>query len=815
MYLPNKISLWLCFLCILCNVTMSFAQNPSENTTNKYTISGYVKDKDTGESLIGANVIVLETKQGAVSNDYGYYSIRLSQGNYTLLVNFSGYLTDTITVQLNTDKQFNVNLRTPEAQLNTVVIEDARGNANVSSTEMGKEKLDMAQVKTMPALFGEVDVLRTIQLLPGVKTAGDGSNSFFVRGGNYDQNLITLDGATVYNASHLGGLFSVFNSDAVKDATLYKGAIPAYYGGRLSSVLDIRMNEGSDRKFGVKAGIGSLSSRLMVEGPIKKEKGGFLITARRSYADIFLALSSDSIAKKSTLYFYDLNAKAHYRLGEKDQIFVSGYIGRDVFELGDQFGLNWGNATATLRWNHLFTNRLFSNLTLLFSDFFYGFSINAGDNNFKASYESGIREAGAKINLDYFITPEIKVKFGGESSYLWFNSGEIKPVGENSVIRPLKTPTRYGLQTAVYANVEHKISSRLTLEYGFRYANFLQMGEGTKYRFDETKFDLVRTPIDSTVYSGGQVMQAYHSPEPRVAGTFRINEVNSVKASYTRTGQFIHVASNSNAGLPTDLWVPSTSIIKPEFCDQISAGYYRNLKDNMFEISVEGYYKWLHNQIEFRNDANIFLNKYIEGEFVIGKGWTYGAEFLLKKTKGKFTGWFGYTLSWSWRQFDNPYAKISNQEAFYARNDRRHDFSLVMNYKLNQRWTFAANWVFYSGLAFTAPTNKYTLDGRIIGQYTGRNNYRFPVYHRADLSATLYSKEKPNQRFKWNINFSVFNLYGRANPWSIQFDSDAVNGKAKKSTTIVNGQPQEVVTPVAVMTYLFSVVPSVTFNFEF
>lgn len=805
--------LWFsaCAFCFLKGAVVSEAQN-------KFNVSGYIKDSETGEALISAKVLVIQTQQGALTNEYGYYSLRLSEGKYSLVVNYSGYQLDTIVLDLNGNKEVNFNLQNQEAQLQTVVIEDSRGNANVSSTEMGKEKIDMAQVKTMPALFGEADVLRTIQLLPGVKTAGDGSSSFFVRGGNYDQNLITLDGATVYNATHLGGLFSVFNSDAVKDATLYKGAIPANYGGRLSSVLDIRMNEGSDRKWGVKAGIGSLSSRIMVEGPIKKEKGGFLITARRSYADIFLALSKDTALKKSKLYFYDVNMKAHYQLGDKNKLFASAYLGRDVFGLGDEFGMNWGNATATLRWNHLFNQRLFSNVMAFFSDFDYGFSINTGPSGFSASYSSGIRETGIKMNLDFFVRPEIKIKFGGESSYYLFFSGEIKPLEGNSqtngMIR-LKTPNRYAVQNAIYFNVEHKISTRFSLEYGFRMANFTQLGKGTAYKFDETNFEQTRVPIDSTLYSSAKVMKNYFSPEPRIAATFRINDQTSLKSSYTRTGQFIHVASNSNAGLPTDLWVPSTTIIPPQFCDQISAGIFRNLKDNMFEISLEGYYKWLHNQIEFRNDANVFLNKYVEGEFVIGKGWTYGAEFLIKKTKGKFNGWIGYTLSWSWRQFDNPNAKISNLEPFYARNDRRHDISVVLNYKISKRWTLAANWVYYTGLALTAPTNKYILDNRIISQYAGRNQYRMPVYHRMDFSATLNSKEKPEGKIKWNINFSLFNVYSRANPWAVKLDNDAVDGKAKKEVIMINGKPQEVVTPVAVMTYLFPIVPSVTFNMEF
>jgi outer membrane receptor protein involved in Fe transport len=626
--------------------------------------------------------------------------------------------------------------------------------------------------------------MKTLQLTPGVKGAGEGNAGFFVRGGGADQNLILLDEANVYNASHLLGFFSVFNSDAIKDVSLYKSGIPAEYGGRASSVMDVKMRDGNKKKFGMSGGIGLISSRLTVEAPIVKDKGSFIVSGRRSYADLFLKLSKDTSINQTQLFFYDLNAKANYRLGDKDRIFLSGYFGRDVLGINDAFGFNWGNATGTIRWNHLFSNKLFSNTSIAYSDFDYGFNVGSGEDGFGIS--SSINDINFKQDFDYFLNSNNKMKFGVNAIYHTFKPGELS--GGNSSFNPIVLDTRYGLEAAAYIQNDMKIGSRWSLMYGLRYSAFNLMGDGTAYEFDGNG-----VLTNSTEYSRGESIALHHGLEPRFSMSYILSENNSIKLGYNRNLQYLHRVTNSTTSSPTDIWVPSSNNVLPQLADQIAIGYYQNFNKNMFSFTGEVYYKALQNQIDYRTGASNFLNELIEGEFVYGKGRSYGLELQLQKKKGKFTGWLSYTLSRALRTFD----AIDNGREFSARQDRIHDISLVTMYNLTERVALSAAWIYYTGDAVTFPSGKYELNGTVIPYYTERNGYRMPDYHRLDLGATFYFKER--EKFEHNLNVSIYNAYNRENAYTITFQ-EAENDPTQTE---------------AVQTTLFKIIPSITYNFNF
>ena len=626
--------------------------------------------------------------------------------------------------------------------------------------------------------------MKTLQLTRGVKGAGEGNAGFFVRGGGADQNLILLDEANVYNASHLLGFFSVFNSDAIKDVSLYKSGIPAEYGGRASSVMDVKMRDGNKKKFGMSGGIGLISSRLTVEAPIVKDKGSFIVSGRRSYADLFLKLSKDTSINQTQLFFYDLNAKANYRLGDKDRIFLSGYFGRDVLGINDAFGFNWGNATGTIRWNHLFSNKLFSNTSIAYSDFDYGFNVGSGEDGFGIS--SSINDINFKQDFDYFLNSNNKMKFGVNAIYHTFKPGELS--GGNSSFNPIVLDTRYGLEAAAYIQNDMKIGSRWSLMYGLRYSAFNLMGDGTAYEFDGNG-----VLTNSTEYSRGESIALHHGLEPRFSMSYILSENNSIKLGYNRNLQYLHRVTNSTTSSPTDIWVPSSNNVLPQLADQIAIGYYQNFNKNMFSFTGEVYYKALQNQIDYRTGASNFLNELIEGEFVYGKGRSYGLELQLQKKKGKFTGWLSYTLSRALRTFD----AIDNGREFSARQDRIHDISLVTMYNLTERVALSAAWIYYTGDAVTFPSGKYELNGTVIPYYTERNGYRMPDYHRLDLGATFYFKER--EKFEHNLNVSIYNAYNRENAYTITFQ-EAENDPTQTE---------------AVQTTLFKIIPSITYNFNF
>jgi hypothetical protein len=756
-------------------------------SAQKFTISGTLKDATNGEDLYGGMIKVKElTNVGAISNAYGFFSLTLEKGTYTLIFRSTGFESKETVVELNKDIELKVELDIPKdvQNIEEVEVKAQKENENITGSGMDVTRLDPKDIETIPVLFGEKDIMKTLQLTPGVKGAGEGNAGFFVRGGGADQNLILLDEANVYNASHLLGFFSVFNSDAIKDVSLYKSGIPAEYGGRASSVMDVKMRDGNKKKFGMSGGIGLISSRLTVEAPIVKDKGSFIVSGRRSYADLFLKLSKDTSINQTQLFFYDLNAKANYRLGDKDRIFLSGYFGRDVLGINDAFGFNWGNATGTIRWNHLFSNKLFSNTSIAYSDFDYGFNVGSGEDGFGIS--SSINDINFKQDFDYFLNSNNKMKFGVNAIYHTFKPGELS--GGNSSFNPIVLDTRYGLEAAAYIQNDMKIGSRWSLMCGLRYSAFNLMGDGTAYEFDGNG-----VLTNSTEYSRGESIALHHGLEPRFSISYILSENNSIKLGYNRNLQYLHRVTNSTTSSPTDIWVPSSNNVLPQLADQIAIGYYQNFNKNMFSFTGEVYYKALQNQIDYRTGASNFLNELIEGEFVYGKGRSYGLELQLQKKKGKFTGWLSYTLSRALRTFD----AIDNGREFSARQDRIHDISLVTMYNLTERVALSAAWIYYTGDAVTFPSGKYELNGTVIPYYTERNGYRMPDYHRLDLGATFYFKER--EKFEHNLNVSIYNAYNRENAYTITFQ-EAENDPTQTE---------------AVQTTLFKIIPSITYNFNF
>ena len=771
--------------CFILLITLSSSSLLAQN----FTISGSVKDSTNGEDLYGASVRVKElTNVGAITNAYGFYSLTLEKGLYTLVYGSSGFDQKEVKIELDKDMSIDLELNVPSEiqELGDVIVKAEKGNNNITSAEMNVTKLTPKDIETIPVLFGEKDIMKTLQLTPGVKGAGEGNAGFFVRGGGADQNLILLDEAPVYNASHLLGFFSVFNSDAIKDVALYKSGIPAEYGGRASSVMDVKMRDGNKKQFEASGGIGLISSRLTVEGPIVKDKGSFIISGRRSYVDIFLKLSKDEQIQNTSLFFYDLNMKANYKLGEKDRIFLSGYFGRDNFGFGDDFGFNWGNATGTLRWNHIINQKLFSNTSLVYSNFDYAFNIGAEGEDDSFGVQSSIQDWNVKQDFTYYANQNNTLKFGLNGIHHTFKPGAL--TGGNESFNELVLDSRYAIEMGAYIQNTHKVGNRLNLMYGLRYSGFNLIGDGNRYDFAENG------TATTTEFDKWETIKYHNGLEPRLSASYLLTEKNSIKMSYNRNIQYLHQVSNSTSSSPTDIWVPSSNNVNPQIADQIAAGYYHNLKDNMYALSGEIYYKFLQNQIDYKNGANSFLNDEVEGEFVYGKGRAYGLEIQLRKTKGRFTGWISYTLSRSLRTFD----QIDGGKEFSARQDRIHDIAVVAMFKINKSLAASATWIYYTGDAVTFPSGGYSVNNTFIPLYTERNGYRMPDYHRLDLGLTWYHKEK--KRFESNMNFSVYNAYGRENAFSITFepeDPDAPNGPQK-----------------AVQTTLFKLIPAITWNFN-
>lgn len=752
------------------------------------TISGKIKDKHTGEELVGATIFIKELKSGAISNNYGFYSISVPPGNYHILYSFVGYQSDEKQINLTDNMTINVELSSKQQVLKEVEITGKRNAENVTNPEMSVVKIDIKTIRQIPALMGEVDIIKAIQLLPGVQTTSEGSTGFSVRGGNPDQNLIQLDEATVYNASHLMGFFSVFNNDAIKDVTLYKGDIPSSFGGRLSSLLDVRMKEGNTKKFVATGGIGTISSRLTLEGPLDNDKISYIISGRRTYADLFLKLSSDENLRDNSLYFYDLNSKINFTLNEKNRLFVSAYMGRDIFKNPD-FKMSWGNQTITMRFNHLFSQKLFSNFTLVKSKFDYGLGIPEGSaESFK--WTSVLDDYAGKADFGFYPNPENTIKFGISSTYHRFVPGSAVGLGTGSFFNEYKLPASNVLEHAVYAGNEQKITSMIIVKYGLRFSAFQNIGKGVIYNFDKNY-----QSIDSTVYPGGKIFHTYTGLEPRLAFNFVIDSTSSVKASYSRTIQYIHLASNSASGNPLDVWFPSSPNVRPQVGDQWSVGYFRNFLNNLLETSAEVYYKKNNHCIDFKDHAELLLNPKLEGELRFGKAYSYGLELYIRLQKERLNGWISYTLSKSMRKIP----EINDGKEYRSPYDKPHNISIVVNYQIRKRLSLGANWVYATGAPVTFPTGRAVIGNKVVPVYSDRNAYRMPDYHRLDVSLTLQGRDKPCKRWKGEWNFSLYNAYGRKNAWAINFREDPNNPDVMY----------------AEKTYLFSVIPSITYNFHF
>lgn len=752
---------------------------------NRVTLSGFVKNAQSGETMIGAIVRFPDLDISASTNSYGFFSVQVPTGTYQVEVSYIGYNTIANTIELKQNVQRSFEISNESKEIEEIVISASSRPNQVKSPQMGALKITAEEIKKVPVIFGEPDILKTIQLLPGVATGNEGSSNFFVRGGGGDQNLILLDEAIVYNASHLLGFFSTFNSDAIKDVNLFKGGIPAQYGGRISSVLDINMLDGNQKEFGVEGGVGLIASRVKIDGPIVKDKSSFMVSGRRTYADLFLKLSNDENVNQSKLYFYDLNAKMNYKINDRNTIYLSGYFGKDDLGYSDQFSFDWGNATATLRWNSILNEKLFSNTSLIYSDFTYNVRVNSNDNDFGIA--SQIQNWNLKQDFTYYGFNNHSIRFGLNAL-----SQTIRPASlsaaQNSSVNSIAVDTRQGIESAIYASDEWKVSDRFSMIYGLRLTNFMVMGPGTFYDFDDDGEAIAEQQY------GREVVKNYLNLEPRLSMSYLLNGNNSIKASYNRIVQHLHQLTNTTSSLPTDQYVISSVNIKPQIADQVSLGYFQNFANNGYEFSTEIYYKDMRNQIDFRNGADLQANNQLEGELLFGKGRSYGIEWLLRKNRGRLNGWVSYTLAKSERQFD----QINGGEWFNARQDRTHDISVVAMYELSKRWTAGATFVYNTGNAITFPSGKYQLDGSTRFYYTERNGYRMPDYHRLDLSV-VYEPTPEKKRFSSSWAFGVYNAYNRRNAYIIDFRENEVNPNITEAYKIA----------------LFGAIPSVTWNFKF
>ena len=768
--------------------------------SQKYTISGYVKDQTNGEDMIGASILVKEINKGTITNTYGYYSISVEKGTYTLVISFLGYADIVKKITLDKDLKLDFSVEPTSFTTDEVVISAERTDKNIKSNKIGTIKLPMESVKKLPAFMGEVDILKSIQLLPGVSSAGEGNGGLYVRGGGPDQNLVLLDGATVYNASHLFGFFSVFNADAIKEVNLIKGGMPAKYGGRLSSVLDISMKEGNNKKYEVEGGIGNIASRLTVQGPIIKDKASFIVSARRTYIDILMDpfVKDDAKAKGSGYYFYDITAKINYKFSNKDRIFLSGYYGKDVFTFARQdhdfkVDIPWGNAMGTFRWNHLFNKKLFMNTTFVISN--YDFAFSAEQNNFEFKLYSGIRDYTGKIDLTWFPHVRHKVHFGGEAIRHEFTPSTVTGRMGTTDFDSGKINKQYANEFAIYTSDNYEINEFFSVNAGLRATLYQNIGPYDRYIINDQNVN-----TDTVHYELGDIIAQYPNIEPRISARYILNSKSSIKASFTQNYQYVHLANVASATLPTDVWVSSTDIVKPQFSTQYSAGYFRNFKDNMFETSVEVYYKDMKNLIEYADGKTPGddVGNNADNNFVFGDGYSYGAEFFIKKSFGRINGWIGYTISKTERKF----AEINNGDYFPAKYDRRHDLSVIASYEFSKKLTASFIYIYATGDATTLPLSRYMIDGRLSVEYGPRNSYRMAAYHRADISVSWEPGALKKKRFKSTWVFAVYNLYNRYNPYFIYFDE---SGTIQEGTYKVT----------AMQVSLFPILPSITWNFKF
>lgn len=773
---------------------------------SKYTISGYLKDASNGEALVGASVYVKETGSGLSTNVYGFYSITIPASTYTLEYSYMGYQKIVKQVTLDKDQRLDVELQSDSEQLQEVVVIGETDQARVQSVEMSTVKLDIKTIKKIPAFLGEVDVIKSLQLLPGVSTVGEGASGFNVRGGSVGQNLILQDEAPVYNSSHMLGFFSAFNPDAVKETKLYKGAIPSRYGGRLASILDIRMKEGNMKEYETTGGIGSIFSRLSFEGPIVKDKGSFIISGRRSYIDVLARPFVDILKDGGALNFYDLTAKVNYTVNPKNRVYLSGYFGRDNFYFDSNQGFDWGNATATVRWNHLFNDKLFLNITGVFSKYDYQLQFGDDDRN-RFRWSSSISNFIAKPEFSYFINDNNELSFGAEVIYYSFKPANATGVS-NGEFTDISLDKKYNLESSVYASNNQKINSTWSVEYGLRFSNFQSLGPGIVYTYGDTIPGKRKPVIDEKRYKNGETISTYNNLQPRVSLKAKVTEESSIKASYNRMVQYLHLISNTTASNPLDVWTPTSNSIKPEIADQFALGYFRNLNlEHQWEVSVEGYYRLTDNQIDYIDGADLLINRYIDGDLLSGKGRAYGLEFYVQKKTGRLNGWVSYTVGRTELQVNG----INHGNWYPARYDQLHNLKVAAFYDINARWSMSADFVFVSGTPTTFPTSRYVVQGVLIPYNAdgSRNNVRLPSYNRLDISFRMEGK-RFNKKGKERKNhdywvFSVYNVYGRKNPFSIYF--------SQSSDRAIAGQPLQ--SQATQLSIIGSPIPAVSYNFTF
>jgi nitrogen fixation protein len=765
-----------------------FAQN--------FTISGYVKDVENGEELIGVTVFVPETRAGTVTNSYGFYSITLPAGSYNVQYSYVGYRSQQIPITLNQSISHNISLTSEVTEIDEVVITAERIDANVTDLQMGKSRLNIAQVRKLPAVMGEVDIIKTIQLQPGVVSAGEGTSSFFVRGGSADQNLILIDEAPIYDPSHLFGLFSVFNADVIKDSELYRGGIPSRFGGRLSSILEVRTKDGNNKNFGVTGGIGTLASRLMVEGPIVKDKSSFIASYRRSYAEIFSLLNNSN----NFVSFYDVNAKVNWKVKNNNRFFAAFYAGRDSFRFEDTFGFNWGNMTGTFRWNHLFGDRLFSNTTLIASNFDYKLELKDPVQGFQ--WTSNLKQFSFNNDLGFFINSKNELTFGYHVSYREFQPGIISPNTAGSVFLTVSIPKQHVFENDLYVDNQQKIGDKVTLMYGARLSIFQNIGPAdvVTYADPQDNINIVRT--GTLHYDRFEPVKTYINIEPRFSFRYLVTSASSIKASYNRMVQNTHLIASGTVPLPFNTWNPSGYYLDPQLADQYSLGYFQNLNDNKFELSLEGYYKDMKRVTDFADNANIFFNPDLAVEFRQGDSKAMGLEFSAQKKEGKFTGFASYTLSKVVRTIPG----VNRSDAFPANHDRRNVGNVAVTYDLSTKWSFGSIFTYSTGRPLTLPSGRYEYGPYNVDLVTTRNGYRLPDYHRLDLSATFNPRANSEKRWKGQFVFSVYNVYNRKNPFTI-YTRVAIDEEGKP---IGDGSQKE-----ARMIYLFPILPSVTYNFKF
>ncbi|MDY2587697.1 TonB-dependent receptor [Winogradskyella aquimaris] len=785
----------LALLSLLICPTIIFAQD-------KFTLSGTITDNESNETLIGVNVLVPNMQTGTMTNEYGFYSITLPKGTYEIQVSYLGFKTILETINLNKNTTKNFQLEESAESLDEVIITENVEKLNIRKPQMSVNALSIKTIKQMPVVLGEVDVIKSITLLPGVTNAGEGSSGFNVRGGAADQNLILLDEATIFNSSHLFGFFSVFNPDAIKDIKLYKGGIPAKYGGRVSSVLDIYQKEGNSSDFHMNGGIGLISSRLLAEGPIKKDKGSFLFGGRSSYAHLFLPLFDIG----NIAYFYDLNTKLSYRLNERNSVFLSGYFGRDVFNIQDSFENTYGNTVLNFRWNHLFSEKLFSNLSLIYSDYYYGLDLNFVG----FEWESGIRNFNVKYDLKHYINNNFKLEYGLNSIYYKFNPGEINPNTPDSGINSFKLTDKYAFENAIYLDAEHKLSNKLSVSYGARFSTFHRLGQDQLNVYEDNNPVIFNQqlgvyekaePIGTESFSRSSVIESFSNIEPRAAIAYQLNDVSSVKASYNRMSQYLHLLSNTSSPTPLDVWTPSGKFIKPQLLDQVAIGYFRTFKNNIFSLEIETFYKTIQNRIDYIDGADLIANNAIEQVILNGEARAYGMEVLFRKNEGKLKGWLAYTLSKSEQRTPGRTTLetgINNGEWYNTPFDKTHDISLTASYDLNKKWKFSSNFLFQTGLPATFPNGQYEYNGIVIPSYESRNSSRLPSYNRLDVSVNYNPNPDSEKKFKGEWVFGIYNVYNRRNAANITFRENRITG-----------------TNEAVRLAIFGIVPSISYNFNF